>query len=70
MIAIEFVEAGTRNPNSAAVDAIVKHCHSNGVLVLNAGTYNNVIRFLPPLVITNELLHDALEVLEAGIAKL
>jgi 4-aminobutyrate aminotransferase/(S)-3-amino-2-methylpropionate transaminase len=40
------------------------------VLILNAGTYNNVIRFLPPLVITDELLHDAMDVLAAGLAKL
>jgi 4-aminobutyrate aminotransferase/(S)-3-amino-2-methylpropionate transaminase len=70
MIAIEFVEPGTHNPNSSAVDALVKHCHQNGVLVLNAGTYANVIRFLPPLVISDEQLHDALDVLEAGLANL
>ena len=70
MIAIEFVEPGTHNPNSGAVDAVVKHCHQNGVLVLNAGTYANVIRFLPPLVISDEQLHDALDVLEAGLANL
>ncbi len=70
MVAVEFVEPGTKNPNKAAVDAIVKHAHTNGVLVLNAGTYYNVIRFLPPLAITDELLHDALNVLEEAIAKL
>jgi 4-aminobutyrate aminotransferase/(S)-3-amino-2-methylpropionate transaminase len=70
MIAIELVEPGTKTPNAKAVEELVKHCHSNGVLILNAGTYNNVIRFLPPLAITNELLEDALEVLAAGLAKL
>jgi 4-aminobutyrate aminotransferase/(S)-3-amino-2-methylpropionate transaminase len=70
MQAIELVEPGTKNPNPAATDALLKHCHANGVVVLNAGTYNNVIRFLPPLVITDELLHDALDVLAAGLAKL
>ncbi len=70
MQAIELVEPGTKNPNSAATDALLKHCHQNGVVVLNAGTYNNVIRFLPPLAISNELLHDALDVLAAGLAKL
>jgi 4-aminobutyrate aminotransferase/(S)-3-amino-2-methylpropionate transaminase len=48
----------------------VKHCHLNGVLVLNAGTYGNVIRFLPPLAITDAQLHEALDILEEGIAKL
>jgi 4-aminobutyrate aminotransferase/(S)-3-amino-2-methylpropionate transaminase len=70
MIAIEFVEPGTLNPNSAAVDAIVKFCHQNGVLVLNAGTFGNVIRFLPPLAITNAQLNEAIDVLAAGIASL
>lgn len=70
MQAIELVEPGTLTPNPAATDALVKHCHANGVLVLNAGTYNNVIRFLPPLAISDELLLDALEVIEAGLTKL
>ncbi|MEN9970402.1 MAG: hypothetical protein RLZZ229_610 [Actinomycetota bacterium] len=70
MMAIEFVEPGTSNPNQAAVDKLVKHCHSNGVLILNAGTYYNVIRFLPPLAITDALLNEALDVLEDGIKSL
>jgi 4-aminobutyrate aminotransferase/(S)-3-amino-2-methylpropionate transaminase len=70
MLALEFVKPGTREPDSAAVDAVVKYCHQNGVVVLNAGTYGNVIRFLPSLAISDELLHDALAVVEAGIASL
>ena len=70
MQAIELVEAGTKNPNTAAMNAVVKYCQSKGVLVLTAGTYSNVIRFLPPLVITDELLNDALNVLEEGFASL
>jgi len=70
MMAIEFVEAGTLNPNAPAVDSVVKHCHLNGVLVLNAGTFGNVIRFLPPLAITDAQLHEALDILEEGISKL
>ncbi len=70
MQAIELVEAGTKNPNTAAMNAVVKYCKSKGVLVLTAGTYSNVIRFLPPLVITDELLKDALNVLDEGFASL
>lgn len=70
MMALEFVEPGTLNPNKEAVDKLVKHCHSNGVLILNAGTYYNVIRFLPPLAISDALLNEALDVLEAGLAAL
>jgi 4-aminobutyrate aminotransferase/(S)-3-amino-2-methylpropionate transaminase len=68
MLAIELVEPGTKNPNSAAVNKVVSFCHSNGVLVLNAGTHGNVIRFLPPLAITDEQLTDALNVLDAALA--
>ena len=70
MQAVELVEAGTKNPNTAAMNAVVKFCQSKGVLVLTAGTYSNVIRFLPPLVISDELLNDALNVLEEGFASL
>ena len=70
MQAIELVEAGTKNPNTAAMNAVVKFCQSKGVLVLTAGTYSNVIRFLPPLVITDELLLDAMSVLDDGFASL
>ena len=70
MIAIEFIEPGTLNPNKAAVDKVVAHAHQNGVLVLNAGTYYNVIRFLPSLAISDALLNEALDVLETVIATL
>ena len=70
MQAIELVEAGTKNPNTAAMNAVVKYCQSKGVLILTAGTYSNVVRFLPPLVITDELLKDALSVLDEAFASL
>jgi 4-aminobutyrate aminotransferase/(S)-3-amino-2-methylpropionate transaminase len=70
MQAIELVIPGTQAPNPDATTELMKHCHQNGVVILNAGTYNNVIRFLPPLAITDELLNDALEVLAAGLAKI
>ncbi|CAB4676310.1 MAG: 4-aminobutyrate--2-oxoglutarate transaminase [Actinobacteria bacterium] len=70
MQAVELVEAGTKNPNTAAMNAVVKYCQSKGVLVLTAGTYSNVVRFLPPLVISDELLLDAMSVLDAAFASL
>jgi 4-aminobutyrate aminotransferase/(S)-3-amino-2-methylpropionate transaminase len=68
MQAIELVKPGTKDPNPDAMNAIVKYCQSKGVLVLTAGTYGNVVRFLPPIVITDELLRDALGVLEEALA--
>ncbi len=70
MQAFELVEPGTMNPNQKATDALMKFCHQNGVVVLNAGTYSNVIRLLPPLAITDELLHDGLDVISDGLATL
>ena len=70
MQAIELVEPGTKTPNTAAMNAVVKYCQSKGVLILTAGTYSNVVRFLPPLVITDELLRDALNVLDEALASL
>jgi 4-aminobutyrate aminotransferase/(S)-3-amino-2-methylpropionate transaminase len=70
MQAIELVEAGTKNPNPIAMAAVIKYCQSKGVLILTAGTYANVIRFLPPIVISDELLKDALGVLEEAFASL
>lgn len=68
MQAIEFVLPGGIEPHPTAVAAIVKFCQLEGVLVLSAGTYGNVIRLLPPLVMPLDLLHEALEVLDRAIA--
>ena len=70
MQAIELIVPGSIEPNSGAVSKVLKYCTSNGVFILSAGTYNNVIRFLPPLVITDELLADALSVLDDAFANL
>ena len=70
MVAIELVKPGSKDPNPEAMAKIIKYCQSKGVLILTAGTYGNVIRFLPPLVITDELLNDGLSVLAEGFASL
>ncbi|MFM8927331.1 MAG: 4-aminobutyrate--2-oxoglutarate transaminase [Rhodoluna sp.] len=70
MLAIEFVNPGTREPNSKFTDQVMNFCHKNGVVVLNAGTYGNVIRFLPSLAISDELINEALDVLEAALSSL
>ncbi len=70
MQAIELVNPGTKEPNTQAMLDVIKYCTSKGVLILTAGTYVNVIRFLPPLIISDELLNDALNVLEEAFASL
>jgi 4-aminobutyrate aminotransferase / (S)-3-amino-2-methylpropionate transaminase / 5-aminovalerate transaminase len=70
MVAVELTRPGTLEPDAAATSAVAAYCHAEGVLVLTAGTYGNVLRFLPPLVIPEHLLHDALTVLDKAFASL
>jgi 4-aminobutyrate aminotransferase / (S)-3-amino-2-methylpropionate transaminase / 5-aminovalerate transaminase len=70
MIAVEFVVEGSHEPNAAAVSAISTYVGQHGVILLTAGTYGNVIRFLPSLAISDELLHDALGVIREALETL
>ncbi|MFE5740075.1 4-aminobutyrate--2-oxoglutarate transaminase [Streptomyces celluloflavus] len=70
MIAIELVQSGTKEPNPQATGALAKACHQEGLLVLTTGTYGNVLRFLPPLVIGEDLLNEGLDIIEAAFATL
>ncbi len=68
MIAIELVKPGTKEPNGDVLGKVVKYAQAKGVLFLTAGTYGNVLRFLPPLVIGDELVKDAMSVLDEAFA--
>ncbi|WP_166865161.1 4-aminobutyrate--2-oxoglutarate transaminase [Salinibacterium sp. ZJ70] len=68
MIAIELLDAETREPRADLVSKIATEAAQRGVLILTAGTYGNVLRFLPSLALTDELLADALEVLAESFA--
>jgi 4-aminobutyrate aminotransferase/(S)-3-amino-2-methylpropionate transaminase len=70
MLALEFVEPGTTTPAPAAAKQVAARCHAEGVLTLVCGTYGNVIRLLPPLVIEDDLLDDAIGVLEDAVRSL
>ncbi|MCW2869412.1 4-aminobutyrate--2-oxoglutarate transaminase [Actinacidiphila oryziradicis] len=70
MIAVELVEPGTKNPNPAATAALAKACHTEGLVVLTAGTYGNVLRFLPPLVMGENLLTEGLDIIESAFSRL
>jgi 4-aminobutyrate aminotransferase/(S)-3-amino-2-methylpropionate transaminase len=70
MIAVEVVTPGTREADAAATSAVAKACHAAGVVVLTAGTYGNVLRFLPPLSMPEHLLDEALTVIEEAFAGL
>ncbi|GBQ01444.1 4-aminobutyrate--2-oxoglutarate transaminase [Streptomyces spongiicola] len=69
MIAIELVkDRATKEPDAGAAGALARACHAEGVLVLTCGTYGNVLRFLPPLVIGEDLLNEGLDVIETALA--
>jgi 4-aminobutyrate aminotransferase/(S)-3-amino-2-methylpropionate transaminase len=70
MIAIELVEPGTLVPDAAAAAGVAKACHAAGLVVLTCGTYGNVLRFLPPLVIGEELLSEGLSILAEAFGAL
>lgn len=67
MLALEFVEPGTKEPAPHLAKFVSNYCQREGVLTLICGTYGNVIRLLPPLVIPMDLLDEAVDVLEAAV---
>ncbi|MCI3197122.1 4-aminobutyrate--2-oxoglutarate transaminase [Bacillus sp. HU-1818] len=68
MAAIEIVkDPETREPDKAKAAAIAAYANDNGLLLLTAGINGNIIRFLTPLVITDEQLKEGLDIIEAGL---
>ncbi|TCB99934.1 4-aminobutyrate--2-oxoglutarate transaminase [Micromonospora zingiberis] len=66
MLAVEIVQPGTLTPDPAATAAISAACHAAGLLTLTCGTYGNVLRFLPPLVISDDELARGMDILDAA----
>ena len=67
MIAVELVRAGSSEPDPELARALATAAHQQGVIVLTCGTYGNVLRFLPPLTISDALLADGLDVLATAL---
>src|ERR1700733_10676334 len=70
MIAIELVRPGTLEPDAITAGQVARACHAAGLVVLTCGTFGNVLRFLPPLVIGEQLLEEGLSILEDAFAVL
>ena len=70
MIAIELVTPDTHEPDAAAVNAVAAYAAQKGVLLLTAGTYGNVLRFLPSLAISDDLITEALAIIDEAFASL
>ncbi|WP_433893087.1 4-aminobutyrate--2-oxoglutarate transaminase [Streptomyces sp. CA-111067] len=69
MIAVELVVPGSKEPDPAVAGQLARSCHAAGLVVLTCGTYGNVLRFLPPLVIGEDLLNEGLDIIEAAFAE-
>jgi 4-aminobutyrate aminotransferase/(S)-3-amino-2-methylpropionate transaminase len=71
MLGIEFVtDRAAKAPDRAAADRVITAAFEKGVVFINAGVTSNVIRFLPPLVMTDDQVASGMDALEGAIAKL
>ena len=70
MLALEFVDPATGKPAADVTKAVQTHALHNGVLILTAGTFGNVMRFLPPVVITDDQLREAVAVMDDALSSL
>ena len=69
MVAIELVaDRSTKEPAPKVASRVIEECYREGVIVLKAGTYDNVVRLLPPLTIDESLLQEGLDVVEKSVA--
>ncbi len=68
MVAVELVKSGTADPDAELTHQLATAAHAAGVIVLTCGMYGNVIRLLPPLTISDELLNEGLDVLGGILA--
>lgn len=69
MVAVELVDdRGTKHPAKEATARVIEECYKQGLIVLKAGTHDNVVRFLPPLTIEDHLVDEGLGILERAVA--
>lgn len=67
MVGIEFNDPTTSQPAKEFVGALTKKCCENGVIILSAGVHSNVLRFLTPLIISDEELDEGLDIIKYSI---
>jgi 4-aminobutyrate aminotransferase/(S)-3-amino-2-methylpropionate transaminase len=70
MLALEFVDPTTGKPAADVTKAVQTHALHKGVLILTAGTFGNILRFLPPVVITDDQLREAVAVMDDALSSL
>jgi 4-aminobutyrate aminotransferase/(S)-3-amino-2-methylpropionate transaminase len=71
MLAFELVKNNDPlQPDGELCKKLISYCADNGLIVINAGVYGNVIRILSPLVIEEDLLLKGLDIIEKGLEEL
>ena len=70
MFGVELVHPGTKKPYPEALTAVIKHATTNGVIALDAGSWDSVLRIMPSVVISDELIDDAATVIEEALTAL
>jgi 4-aminobutyrate aminotransferase/(S)-3-amino-2-methylpropionate transaminase len=70
MIAVELVKSGTADPDPELTSKLATAAHAAGVIILTCGMFGNIIRLLPPLTISDELLTEGLDVLAGLLGEL
>ena len=69
MQALELVKSKqTREPASEETKKISQRCYENGLITITAGSYSNIIRLLMPIVITDDQMQEAMDIMESAIA--
>jgi 4-aminobutyrate aminotransferase/(S)-3-amino-2-methylpropionate transaminase len=69
MVAMELVDdPSTKHPAKGAATRVIDECYAQGLIVLKAGTYDNVVRLLPPLTIDEDLVEEGLGILEKAVS--
>ncbi|MEM7535563.1 MAG: aminotransferase class III-fold pyridoxal phosphate-dependent enzyme [Chloroflexota bacterium] len=66
MVGIEFTGANGQ-PDERTATAVLQHCVSQNLLILNCGSYQNVIRLIPPLIVTKAQIDDAMAIFEQAL---
>ncbi|WP_057828404.1 aspartate aminotransferase family protein [Liquorilactobacillus cacaonum] len=69
MIGVEFRTSGNNEPATALVAKIREEALKEHLILLNCGVFHNVIRFIPPLIVSKEVIDEALEIIDRSIAK-
>jgi len=68
MIGVEFVKnKRSKEPNPDIVKEIMENCLKNGLVLISCGLFDQVIRFIPPLIIKKEQIDTALNIFEEAL---